>query len=122
LSGVPARVQKWHQLGDPEIAWLSTTACTVLISCSRRSMTVLVSAPIVGFELLASAFRILFVADIVGRPGREAFKALLPGLQRRFEPHLTVVNGENAAGGFGITAKIVEELRRAGADVITTGN
>jgi len=67
-------------------------------------------------------FRILFVADVVGHPGRDAVKALLPGLKRELEPHLTVVNGENAAGGFGLTAKLVQEIKAAGADVITTGN
>jgi len=67
-------------------------------------------------------FRILFVADVVGQPGREAVKALLPGLKRELEPNVTILNGENAAGGFGLTAKLVAELRGAGADVITTGN
>lgn len=69
-----------------------------------------------------SEFRLLFVADVVGRPGREAVKHHLPRLQERLRPHLTVVNGENAAGGFGITGRIAEELRRAGAQVVTTGN
>lgn len=67
-------------------------------------------------------FRILFVADVVGHPGRDAVRAILPGLKREQQPDLTVLNGENAAGGFGLTAKLVEELRDAGADVITTGN
>src|SRR2546421_11222246 len=67
-------------------------------------------------------FRILFVADVVGHPGRDAVKALLPGLKKELRPNLTVVNGENAAGGFGLTAKIAAELKGAGADVITTGN
>ncbi|HEY6876342.1 MAG TPA: TIGR00282 family metallophosphoesterase [Candidatus Dormibacteraeota bacterium] len=67
-------------------------------------------------------FRILFVADVVGHPGREAVTALLPGLKRELQPNLTVVNGENAAAGFGLTAKLVHEIRAAGADVITTGN
>jgi len=67
-------------------------------------------------------FRILFVADVVGHPGRDAVKALLPGLKRELKPHVTVVNGENAAGGFGLTAKLVQEIKAAGADVITTGN
>src|ERR671932_2675770 len=67
-------------------------------------------------------FRILFVADVVGRPGREAVTALLPQLKDESEPHLTIVNGENSAGGFGITAKTAAELRAAGADLITTGN
>ena len=67
-------------------------------------------------------FKILFVADVVGRPGRNAVDALLPGLREELAPDLTIVNGENSAGGFGITAKIAKELRAAGADVITTGN
>jgi 2',3'-cyclic-nucleotide 2'-phosphodiesterase len=67
-------------------------------------------------------FRILFVADVVGHPGRDAVKALLPQLRQELRPNLTIVNGENAAGGFGLTAKIAAELKGAGADVITTGN
>ena len=66
--------------------------------------------------------RILFVADVVGQPGRDAIQAILPGLKKELRPHLTIVNGENAAGGFGLTAKLVGELRHAGGDVITTGN
>ena len=49
-------------------------------------------------------FRILFVADVVGRPGRDGLRALLPAIKIEFQPHLTIVNGENSAGGFGITA------------------
>jgi metallophosphoesterase (TIGR00282 family) len=71
---------------------------------------------------MSSEFRVLFVADVVGRPGREAVTVLLPQLKGEYEPHLTVVNGENAAGGFGITAKTAAEIRSAGADLITTGN
>jgi metallophosphoesterase (TIGR00282 family) len=67
-------------------------------------------------------FRILFVADVVGHPGREAVKALLPALKKEVGADLAIVNGENAAGGFGLTAKIAAELKAAGADVITTGN
>jgi len=67
-------------------------------------------------------FKILFVADVVGHPGRDAVKAILPGLKQEVEPDLTVVNGENAAGGFGLTAKIAAELKSHGADVITSGN
>jgi 2',3'-cyclic-nucleotide 2'-phosphodiesterase len=66
--------------------------------------------------------RILFVGDVVGHPGRDAVKAILPGLKKELHPDLTVLNGENAAGGFGLTAKIAGELKGAGADVITTGN
>ena len=67
-------------------------------------------------------FRILFVADVVGQPGRDAVKAIVPALKQELQPHLTVLNGENAAGGFGLTAKIVAELKGAGADVVTSGN
>jgi|SRR5579859_5433505 len=67
-------------------------------------------------------FKILFVADVVGHPGREALKAILPRLREELNPDLAVVNGENAAAGFGLTAKLVTELQDSGADVITTGN
>jgi metallophosphoesterase (TIGR00282 family) len=67
-------------------------------------------------------YRILFVADVFGRPGRKAVSELLPGLRAEHDVHLTIVNGENSAGGFGITAATVRELKAAGADVITTGN
>src|ERR1041385_118751 len=69
----------------------------------------------------AGEFTILFVADVVGHPGREAVKAILPGLRQELEPDLTIVNGENSAGGFGLTAKIAAELKGHGADVITSG-
>jgi 2',3'-cyclic-nucleotide 2'-phosphodiesterase len=71
---------------------------------------------------VADEFRILFVADVVGSPGRDAVKAILPELKKELRPHLTILNGENSAGGFGLTAKLVAELKSAGADVITTGN
>src|SRR5882762_4255714 len=71
---------------------------------------------------MADDFRILFVADVVGSPGRDAVKAILPWLKKEARPHLTVLNGENSAGGFGITGKLVAELKSYGADVITTGN
>jgi hypothetical protein len=66
--------------------------------------------------------RILFVGDIVGGLGRRTFKALLPPLRDRYAPTFVVVNGENAAGGIGITPKVADELFAAGADVITLGN
>lgn len=66
--------------------------------------------------------RVLFVADVVGQPGRDAVKSILPNLKDELKVDLTVLNGENAAGGFGLTAKLVAELKESGADVITTGN
>jgi 2',3'-cyclic-nucleotide 2'-phosphodiesterase len=66
--------------------------------------------------------RILFVGDVVGRSGRNVVTARLPALVRDWKLDLVVVNGENAAGGFGITEAIYEELIEAGADAITLGN
>jgi len=71
---------------------------------------------------MSDELRILFVADVVGHPGRDAVKAILPGLKNEVHADLVIVNGENAAGGFGLTAKIAAEIKSAGADVITTGN
>ncbi|MGE3064337.1 MAG: TIGR00282 family metallophosphoesterase [Hyphomicrobiaceae bacterium] len=66
--------------------------------------------------------RLLFLGDVVGRTGRQAVVEQLPGLRRRWKLDFVIVNGENAAGGFGITEAIVEDLLGAGADVITLGN
>lgn len=66
--------------------------------------------------------RILFLGDIVGRPGRECVTALLPDLRARWQLDAVIINGENAAGGFGITEAITEELLGSGGDVITLGN
>lgn len=66
--------------------------------------------------------RILFLGDIVGRAGRRAALDQLPTLRRRLDADFVIVNGENAAGGFGITAKIAAEFYDAGADCLTTGN
>ena len=65
---------------------------------------------------------ILFVGDVVGGPGRRALRALLPGLRDEFGLDFVVVNGENVAGGVGITPKLADDLFDAGADVITLGN
>ena len=66
--------------------------------------------------------RLLFIGDVVGRPGREAVSTAMPGLRAEHLPDLVVVNGENSAGGVGITKETAEELFTAGADVITLGN
>jgi metallophosphoesterase (TIGR00282 family) len=66
--------------------------------------------------------RLLFIGDIVGRPGREALSTAMPDLRAERMPDLVVVNGENSAGGVGITKETAEELFEAGADVITLGN
>src|SRR5215472_15237351 len=66
--------------------------------------------------------RILFVGDVVGRSGRTVVYERLPGLVEKWKLDLVVVNGENSAGGFGITESIYRELIEAGADAITLGN
>jgi metallophosphoesterase (TIGR00282 family) len=66
--------------------------------------------------------KVLFIGDVVGGPGRRGLAAAMPGLRERHAPDLVVVNGENSAGGVGITAKTAASLFDGGADVITTGN
>lgn len=65
---------------------------------------------------------ILFIGDVVGKPGREAIKTLLPGLKNEFSLDFVVVNAENAAGGSGITAKVAQELFDCSVDVLTSGD
>jgi 2',3'-cyclic-nucleotide 2'-phosphodiesterase len=66
--------------------------------------------------------RLLFIGDIVGKPGREGLAATLPSLRAEHLPDLVVANGENAAGGVGITGETAKEILQAGVDVITLGN
>src|SRR6202008_5093800 len=66
--------------------------------------------------------RLLFVGEWVGRSGRTAVTERLPGLKRDWQLDCVIVNGENAAGGFGITEAIYNELIDAGADAVTLGN
>ncbi len=66
--------------------------------------------------------RILFVGDVVGRPGRDAVCGLLPRVRGEYAIDVCVVNGENAADGVGITPRLAEQLLGAGADAITLGN
>ena len=66
--------------------------------------------------------RLLFVGDVVGRPGRDAVEALLPDLRERLDIDACIVNGENVANGVGITPRLAERLLAAGADAVTLGN
>lgn len=66
--------------------------------------------------------KVLFIGDVVGGPGRRGLKDTMPELRERFGPELVIVNGENSAGGMGITEKTAKAIFDAGADVITTGN
>ena len=74
-------------------------------------------------DQMCPAVRICAIGDVVGRPGRDALAKLLPEVRARYSPDLVIVNGENVAGGFGITEKIFRQLTEDwGVDVVTTGN
>ena len=66
--------------------------------------------------------RILMIGDVIGSPGRDALHRILPGLRDEREIDLVIANGENTAGGFGLTIDTASELLDAGVDVITSGN
>jgi len=66
--------------------------------------------------------KLLFIGDIVGQPGRRAVKELVPQLRQEHALSLVVANGENSAGGSGITMKTAEEIFAAGVDIITSGD
>src|ERR1700737_2195306 len=66
--------------------------------------------------------RVLFVGDVVGRSGRAAIIQHVPLLRARWNLDFVIVNGENAAGGFGITESILEEFLAVGVDAVTLGN
>ncbi|TKC18731.1 TIGR00282 family metallophosphoesterase [Robertmurraya kyonggiensis] len=65
---------------------------------------------------------ILFVGDVVGSPGRDMITEYVPKLKEKYRPHITIINGENAAGGKGITEKIYRSFLEVGAQAVTMGN
>jgi len=98
----------WFVLFVPLCGCLALVA-KFQISNFRRSITV---APV----------KLLFIADVVGEPGRRAVKQLVPQLRRRHDLDVVIANGENAAGGSGITPKTAEEIFSSGVDVMTSGD
>ncbi|MEW6335280.1 MAG: TIGR00282 family metallophosphoesterase, partial [Thermodesulfobacteriota bacterium] len=66
--------------------------------------------------------KILFIGDIVGKPGRRAVRELLPGIVEDHRIDLVIANCENAAAGFGVTGEVIEELQDCRIDVLTSGN
>lgn len=66
--------------------------------------------------------KVLFIGDIIGKVGRITTNALLPNIVNRYKIDLVIANGENAAGGFGITEEVISEIFKYGVHVITTGN
>ena len=71
---------------------------------------------------MSRTIRLLFIGDIVGKPGRELTRRAIPPLIDRYSIDLVIANVENAAGGFGITREIGESIRESGVDVMTSGN
>ena len=71
---------------------------------------------------MTDAYTLLFLGDVVGEPGRNAVRDGLPRLQDRHQPLFTIVNGENAASGVGITPKLADFLLAQSVDALTLGN
>lgn len=69
-----------------------------------------------------SPFKVLFIGDVIGRPGRVTVGKILPELKEKYRPQLVIANGENLAGGLGLTQGTAEELFSYGVDLLTTGN
>ena len=67
-------------------------------------------------------FRILFIGDVMGRSGRSTVGNILPELKEQYRPQLVIANGENLAGGLGLTQRTAQQLFSCGVDLLTTGN
>ena len=76
----------------------------------------------VGFAVTVSRVKILFIGDIVGEPGRRAVRQLVPILRERHSLDVVIANGENSAGGNGITPMMAQEIFKSGVDIITSGD
>src|SRR6185369_3538668 len=77
---------------------------------------------VAGGAVRCRRVKLLFIADVVGQPGRRAVKELTPKVRERHRVDVVIANGENSAGGSGITPKTAEELFAAGVDIITCGD
>lgn len=66
--------------------------------------------------------RILMIGDVIGKPGRSAVEALVQGLRKEYDIDFVIANGENSAGGIGLTPETADELLKSGVDIITSGN
>src|ERR671928_757034 len=90
-------------------------------SCTQRGTTTRVMGAVCR-ATMAAMTSILFLGDVVARAGRRVVRELVPGLREELSADFVVANGENAAGGIGITPKEADELLSAGVDAITLGN
>src|SRR5512136_560100 len=66
--------------------------------------------------------QILAIGDVIGKPGRETVRKVLPGLHQQYSLDLVIANAENAAGGLGLTLSTAKELLDSGVDILTSGN
>src|SRR5262245_60917715 len=66
--------------------------------------------------------RVLFIGDVVGKPGRLALEAIVPSLREQYRIDVVVANGENAAGGRGLTMRTARDMFESGVDIISSGN
>ena len=65
---------------------------------------------------------VMAIGDVIGKPGRQAVKKVLPGLRKQYDLDMVIANGENAAGGLGLTSNTARELLDSGVDILTSGN
>src|ERR687891_275535 len=118
---MPARIESSVVLPAP-FGPITATSSPNRLTRPRAAIVVAVAVS-TGRRLAESpTVKLLFVGDVVGGIGRRTLAALLPGVRERYQPDFVVVNGENAAGGVGITRKTARELLELGVDAITLGN
>lgn len=86
------------------------------------ALSFLISAPAGAFLLKVTVLKIVYLGDIVGRPGRDVVLSNLSSIRTKYNADVIIINGENSSHGFGITPKQAKEFLAAGADVIVTGN
>src|ERR1051325_8407840 len=90
--------------------------------CALRILHGYCGLKVGGGRCYRVAVNLLFIGDIVGQPGRRAVTELLPKLRETHNLQFVVANGENSAGGSGITPKTAQEIFAAGVDIITSGD
>src|SRR4051794_18196780 len=118
-SRTRGRMTSWIQRGTTTGSGARGTSSVRAFSGGGASGLTQPSSPLRQY---AQRMRLLFVGDVVGGIGRRTLATLLPGLREELELDFVVVNGENAAGGLGITPRTADEIFALGADAITLGN
>src|SRR5690625_1403674 len=96
--------------------------CHSLKSFAKEIIAICCIMSVILVYIRMMTVKILFIGDIVGSPGREMLTDYLPKLKEKYRPQITVVNGENAAAGKGITEKIYKQFLNLGVQAVTMGN